>query len=54
MKYRIITGQDEDAVFVAEARGNHKGAIARYVASLEKHWEPVPPLIVEEVVEVSA
>ncbi len=68
MKYRIIVEQDEDGVFVAEAPAlpgcvsqggtreeavaNVKDAIAGYLASLEKHGEPVPPPITEEVVEV--
>jgi len=68
MKYRIVIEQDEDGVFVAEAPAlpgcisqgktraeavaNVKDAIAGYLASLEKHGEPVPPSIVEEVVEV--
>jgi predicted RNase H-like HicB family nuclease len=61
MKYRIIVEQDEDGVFVAEAPAlpgcvsqgatreeavvNIKDAIAGYLASLEKHAEPVPPPI---------
>ena len=68
MKYRIVVEQDEDGVFVAEAPAlpgcvsqgatreeavaNVKDAIAGYLASLEKHGEPVPPPITEEVVEV--
>jgi antitoxin HicB len=68
MKYRIIVERDEDGVFVAEAPAlpgcvsqgatreeavaNVKDAIAGYLASLEKHGEPVPPPITEEVVEV--
>ncbi len=68
MKYRVIVEQDEDGVFVAEAPAlpgcvsqgatreeavaNIKDAIAGYLASLEKHAEPVPPPITEEVVEV--
>ena len=61
--------QDEDGVFVAhcpslpgcisqgatrsEALANIREAIAGYVASLEKHGEPVPPSIDEEVVEIT-
>lgn len=68
VKYRIIIEQDEDGVFVAEqpalpgcvsqgktreeALANVKDAVAGYLASLEKHGEPVPPPIIEEVVEV--
>ncbi len=70
MKYRIVLGQDEDGVFVAEcpslpgcisqgktrteALANIKDAIAGYLESLRKHNEPVPPSIQEEVVEISA
>ena len=35
-----------------EALTNVKEAIAAYLDSLEKHGEPVPPPISEEVVEV--
>ena len=68
MKFRILIEPDEDGVFVAEcptlpgciAQGNTreeaieniKDAIRGYLASLEKHGEPVPPPITEEVVEV--
>ena len=68
MKYRVIIEQDEDGIFVAEAPAlpgcvsqgatreealaNVKDAVAGYLASLRKHGEPVPPPIVEEVVEV--
>jgi len=68
VKYRIVIEQDEDGVFVAEAPAlpgcvsqgatraealaNVKDAIAGYLASLAKHGEPVPPAIVEEIVEV--
>jgi predicted RNase H-like HicB family nuclease len=61
--------QDEDGVFVAqcptlpgcvsqgktrqEAVENIKDAIAGYVKSLEKHGEPAPPSIGEEIVEVA-
>ena len=69
MKYRVLVEQDEDGVFVAEvpalpgcisqgstreqAIENIKEAIAGYLESLEAHNEPVPPPIVEEVVEVT-
>jgi antitoxin HicB len=68
MKYRILIEPDEDGVFVAEcpslpgcisqgktrdeAVANIKDAIRGYRASLEKHNEPVPPPITEELVEV--
>lgn len=68
MKYRVIIEQDEDGKFVAtcpalpgcvsegdtrqQARDNIADAIAGYIESLRKHDEPVPPSIVEEVVEV--
>jgi len=58
MKYRVLIGQDEDGVYVAEvpslpgcisqgqtrseALDNIKEAIAGYLASLEAHKEPVP------------
>jgi antitoxin HicB len=68
VKYRIIIEQDEDGVFVAEAPAlpgcvsqgatreealaNIQDAIKGYLASLEKHGEPAPPPIAEEIVEV--
>lgn len=68
MKYRIIIEQDEDGMFVAEcpnlpgcisqgktrmeAVENIKDAIKGYLESLQKHNEPIPPPIEEEVVEV--
>ena len=70
MKYRIVLGQDEDGIFVAEcpslpgcvsqgktrkeALDNVKDAIQGYLESLKKHNEPMPPSIEEEVVEISA
>jgi predicted RNase H-like HicB family nuclease len=70
MKYRVLIEQDEDGVFVAEvpslpgcitqgqtreeALENVKEAIAAYLESLQKHDEPIPPAITEELVEVSA
>ena len=68
MKYRVIIEQDEDGVFIAEcpslpgcisqgktrneALQNIQDAIKGYLASLEKHGEPIPPSIDEEIVEV--
>jgi antitoxin HicB len=68
MKFRVLIEADEDGVFVAEcptlpgcisqgqtreeALVNIKDAIQGYLASLEKHGEPVPSPITEEVVEV--
>ena len=68
MKFRVLIEQDEDGVFVIEcptlpgcisqgktrdeAIENIRDAIQGYVASLEKHGEPVPPPITEEVIEV--
>ncbi len=70
MKYRVYLEQDEDGVFVvtcpvlpgcvsqgrtrAEAIDNIREAIAGYLKSLKKHGEPVPPSIMEEVIEVLA
>ena len=70
VRFRVLIEQDEDGIFVAtcpslpgcvsegktreEARTNIRDAIAGYVASLEKHGEPIPPPIDEDVVEVSA
>ena len=69
MKYRIIIEQDEDGIFVAEcpslpgcvsqgktrkeALMNIKDAMKGYLKSLKKHNEPIPPSILEEVVEVA-
>ena len=68
MRFRIIIDQDEDGMFVAEctslpgyisqgktrteALKNIKDAITGYLESLEKHKEPIPPSIEEEVIEV--
>jgi predicted RNase H-like HicB family nuclease len=62
--------QDEDGVFVAtcpalpgcvseghtraEATANVKEAIEGYLRSLQRHDEPVPPGIAEEIIEVLA
>ena len=70
MKYRIITEQDKDGIFVAEcpalpgcisqgetrreAIDNIKDAIEGYLESLKKHNEPIPPEIEEEIVEINA
>jgi len=64
VKWRIEITQDEDGVFVAEcpalpgcisqgetrdeAKANIADAIAGYLASLEKHDEPIPPSMVHE------
>lgn len=69
MKFRINIEQDEDGVFVAscpnlpgchsegktrkEAIANISEAIEGYLASLEKHGDPIPPPITEEVIEIS-
>lgn len=68
MKYRILLEQDEDGGFVvevpalpgcisqgntrAEAVENVKDAIRGYLESLEKEGEPVPPPIMEDIVEI--
>jgi antitoxin HicB len=69
MKYRIFIEQDEDGIFVAEcpslpgcisqgktrkqAIENIQDAIRGYLESLERHDEPIPPSIDEEIVEVA-
>ena len=69
MKYRVYLEPDEDGVFVAtcpalpgcvsqgrtraEATENIREAIEGYLKSLRKHGDPIPPSILEEVVEVS-
>ena len=69
MKSRVIVEPDESGWFVAEcpalpgcisqgktrdeALENIQDAMAGYIASLEKHGEPVPPPISEEIVEVA-
>ena len=68
MRYRILIEQDEDGVFIAEcpslpgcvsqgksrkeALENIQDAIKGYLESLDKHKEPIPPPIEEEIVEV--
>ena len=70
MKYRIIIEQDEDGMFIAECLSlpgcisqgitrqevviNIKDAMKGYIESLEKHSEPIPPSIEEEIVELVA
>jgi len=69
MRYRILIEQDEDGIFVVEcpslpgcisqgntrkeALKNIQDAIKGYIESLEKHNEPIPPSIEEEIVEVN-
>ena len=69
MKYRILIEQDEDGIFVAEcpalpgcisdgktreeAINNIQEAMQGYIESLRKHNEPIPPSIIEEIVEVT-
>ncbi|MFH0822026.1 MAG: type II toxin-antitoxin system HicB family antitoxin [Pseudomonadota bacterium] len=69
MKYRVLIEQDEDGVFVVEAPSlpgcisqgrtrdeaiaDIREAITAYPESLAAHDEPIPPAIVEEVVEVA-
>jgi predicted RNase H-like HicB family nuclease len=68
VKFRILIEPDEDGVFVAEcptlpgcvsqgktreeAIENIKDAIRGYLLSLEKHGEPIPSPITEEIIEV--
>lgn len=68
MKFRVIIEQDEDGMFIAEcpslpgcisqgktrqeALQNIKEAIEGYLESLQKHNEPIPPSITEEIVEI--
>jgi len=69
MKYRVLINQDEDGMYVAECPSlpgcisqgktreetleNIQDAMKGYVESLQKHNEPVPPSINEEIVEVA-
>jgi len=69
MRYRVYIQPDEDGVFVAtcpslpgcvsqgatrsEVRQNIQEAISLYLKSLQKHGEPIPPGIEEEVIEVA-
>lgn len=68
MKFRVLIEPDEDGVFVAEcpalsgcvsqgqtreeAMANIRDAIQGYLHSLEKHGEPVPGPVTEEIIEV--
>jgi predicted RNase H-like HicB family nuclease len=68
MKFRVLIEPDEDGVFVAEcpvlpgcvsqgktreeAVANIRDAIQGYLHSLEKHNEPIPGPVAEEIVEV--
>ncbi len=68
MKYRVLIEQDEDGVYIAEcptlpgcisqgatrseAVDNIRDAIKGYLISLEKHGDPVPLPISEEIVEI--
>ena len=70
MKYRVYLEQDEDGVFVAscpalpgcvsqgetrrDATANMQEAIEGYLKSLQKHGDPVPPSILEEIIEVAS
>ena len=69
IRFRVLIEQDEDGAFVAEcpnlpgcisqgatreeALANIRDAIKGYLASLDKHKEPIPPPINEDVVEVA-
>ena len=68
MKYRVVIEQDEDGRFVAscptlpgcwsegetrdEAKANVAEAMTGYLESLQKHGDPIPPPISEEIVEI--
>jgi antitoxin HicB len=68
IRFRVLVSQDEDGMFVAECSNlpgcvsqgkthdeaitNIRDAIEGYLASLQKHGEPIPPSIHEEIVEV--
>ena len=69
MKFRVIIEPDEDGMWVAhcptlpgcisqgktreEATTNIRDATKGYLVSLQRHDDPIPPAITEEVVEVS-
>lgn len=69
MKFRILLEQDEDGVYIAQcpilpgcvsqgktrndALENIRDAIKGYMDSLEKHNEPIPMPIEEEIIEVA-
>lgn len=66
MKFRIVIQEDEDQMWVAEcpalpgcisqgrtraeALVNIQDAIRGYLASLQKHQEPIPPAMTEDVI----
>lgn len=68
MRYRVYLEPAEEGVFVAtcpalpgcvsqgrtrtEATRNIREAIEGYLKSLKKHGDPVPPSILEEVIQV--
>lgn len=68
LRYRTLIEKDEDGKFTvtvpelpgciscgstrAEALNNIKEAIQAYIESLQKHNEPIPPPISEEIVTV--
>jgi len=70
MRYRVLIEPDEDGAFVAEcpalpgcisqgkareeALTNRREAMSGYLASLQKHDDPAPPPITEEIVELPA
>jgi predicted RNase H-like HicB family nuclease len=70
MKYRVLLEEDEDGILIAsvpelpgcisqgktrdEAINNIKDAVLGYLINLKKHNEPIPPSIMEELVEVNA
>ncbi len=70
MKYRVYLEPDEDGIFVAtcpalpgcvsqgstrsQATENIKEAIEAYLMSLRRHGDPIPPSILEEVIEVAS
>ncbi len=69
IRFRVLVSQDEDGMFVAECSNlpgcvsqgkthdeaitNIRDAIEGYLASLQKHGEPIPPSIHEKIVEVN-
>ena len=69
MKYRILLSEEEGGFFNAECPAlpgcisqgrsreecliNIKDAIQGYLISLKKHDEPIPPSIMEEIIEVA-
>jgi len=68
LRFRVVIEEDEDGKFVSscptlpgcwsqgdtrdEAVTNIKDAISGYLESLEKHGDPIPMPITEEIVEV--